>query len=185
MADPDPGLAHDVTVIVDNPEWLRPGLLPDLLQGLPSGLTWDSCIRSSVPLICRLTGWPHAVEVNFLLTDDAALQRLNKEYRNMDRPTNVLSFPSLEPQRLASLFPAEKESATIILGDVALAFETIEREALTQNKPVYHHAFHLAVHGMLHLLGFDHDKEQEALKMEVLETQVLSHLFIPDPYHER
>ena len=107
-------------------------------------------------------------EVAILLTGDAEMQALNRQWRGKDTPTNVLSFPSGEDDGH--------------LGDVVLAFETVQREAQQQDISIADHAAHLVVHGMLHLLGYDHEQEDEAVKMETLETKILSTLGIADPY---
>ncbi len=107
-------------------------------------------------------------EVAILLTGDAEMQALNRQWRGKDAPTNVLSFPSGEDEGH--------------LGDVVLAYETVELEARQQNIAIADHAAHLVVHGMLHLLGYDHEQEDEAVKMETLETKILATLGIADPY---
>jgi probable rRNA maturation factor len=113
-------------------------------------------------------------EVSIVLTDDAAQRRLNREWRGIDKPTNVLSFPQLEPfTPLAGL-----------VGDIVLARETLVREAAELDKPFDHHFTHLVVHGFLHLIGYDHVEESDALQMEGLETQILARLGVPDPYEE-
>lgn len=105
-----------------------------------------------------------------LLTDDAAVRRLNATWRGLDKPTNVLSFP----------VPANAPSGA--LGDIAIAFETTAREAEAENKPFADHLSHLAVHGFLHLIGYDHDEDAEAQEMEALERRILAALGVPDPY---
>jgi probable rRNA maturation factor len=113
-------------------------------------------------------------EVSIVLTDDAAQQQLNRQWRGIDKPTNVLSFPQLEPfTPLVGL-----------VGDIVLARETLVREAAELDKPFDHHFTHLVVHGFLHLIGYDHVEESDALQMEGLETQILASLGIPDPYEE-
>jgi probable rRNA maturation factor len=113
-------------------------------------------------------------EVSIVLTDDAAQRRLNRQWRGIDKPTNVLSFPQLEPfTPLAGL-----------VGDIVLARETLVREAAELDKPFDHHFTHLVVHGFLHLIGYDHVEESDALQMEGLETQILARLGVPDPYEE-
>jgi probable rRNA maturation factor len=107
-------------------------------------------------------------EVAILLTGDAEMQALNRQWRGKDVPTNVLSFPSGE--------------GAGHLGDVALAYETVEGEAKQRNTSIADHAAHLVVHGMLHLLGYDHEREDDAIKMERLETEILATLGIADPY---
>lgn len=121
--------------------------------------------------------WP-AVELAVTLADDAAQRRLNREYRGLDRPTNVLAFPAWEPR-----MPLP-EGAPLLLGDVVLAFETVAGEAAAQGKPLADHLRHLTVHGVLHLLGFDHHTAVEAAVMEALETAILARLGVPDPYRD-
>lgn len=110
-------------------------------------------------------------EISILLTDDARMQELNKNFRGKDQPTNVLSFP-----------PNETRTGVRFYGDVALAFETLVREAREEEKRVDAHLSHLAAHGVLHLLGFDHENEQDAERMENLEAKILAKLGFPDPY---
>jgi probable rRNA maturation factor len=107
--------------------------------------------------------------VTVLLTDDAAVRELNANFRGKDAATNVLSFPA----------PTNPENH---LGDVALAFGVCAREAAEQGKPLAHHLQHLTVHGVLHLLGYDHMRDDEAEAMEGLERAVLAGLGVPDPY---
>ena len=104
-----------------------------------------------------------------LLTDDAAVRELNREWRGKDAPTNVLSFPAAP-------------SAAPHLGDVALAYETCAREAAEQGKPLEHHLAHLVAHGVLHLLGWDHQSDAEAETMEAFERDILARMGVPDPY---
>jgi probable rRNA maturation factor len=107
--------------------------------------------------------------VTILLTDDAAVRELNARFRRKDTATNVLSFPAASnPERH--------------LGDVALAFGTCAQEAAQQGKPLAHHLQHLTVHGVFHLLGYDHIGDDAAEAMEGLERAVLAGLGIPDPY---
>jgi probable rRNA maturation factor len=117
-----------------------------------------------------------AIELTVSLADDAVQQQLNRDWRGVDRPTNVLAFPAWEPG--TPLPPG----APLLLGDVVLAFETVAREADEQGKPLADHLSHLIVHGVLHLLGYDHATETEAAAMESLETSILVQLGVPDPY---
>lgn len=119
------------------------------------------------------------VEVAILLTDDEAVRRLNRDWRGIDRPTNVLSFPSHGPNQLAQLWGM---TGPVPLGDVVLAVETLLREAAAEQRPPEHHLAHLVVHGSLHLLSFDHETDAEAEIMEALETRILAGLGVPDPY---
>lgn len=116
---------------------------------------------------------PASGEMSVVLTDDAAVQQLNRDWRKIDKPTNVLSFPASAPKGTG--LPA-------LLGDVIVAYETLKREATDENKPVVHHLAHLVVHGYLHLLGYDHQTDSEADAMEGLERQILARLRIADPY---
>lgn len=114
------------------------------------------------------------VELSLVFTDDAHVRELNARWRGKDRPTNVLSFPAF-PARPGGPLPP-------LLGDVVLAWETVSREAELEGKPLEHHITHLIVHGLLHLLGHDHEVEAEAEMMESLERASLQRLAIPDPY---
>jgi probable rRNA maturation factor len=113
-----------------------------------------------------------ASELSIVLTSDAEQRELNRDWRGIDQPTNVLSFPQIEPFGPVSG----------LLGDIVLARETLLREALDLGKSLDEHFTHLVVHGFLHILGYDHVAEDEALAMEGLETQILKTLGIPDPY---
>jgi probable rRNA maturation factor len=115
-----------------------------------------------------------ASELAIVLTDDSTIRELNRLWRGIDRPTNVLSFPT---RKTADEPPH--------LGDIVLAYETIAREAGTEHKRFAHHVAHLAVHGFLHLLGYDHQRDADANEMEQVERTVLRRLAIPDPYRAR
>lgn len=146
----------DITFHVENPVWkvkLRP-YTKTVQEILDTCLCWYDKKGD--------------FEIAVVLADDAFVQNLNKQYRGKDKPTNVLSFP-------ASLGDGE-------LGDIILAFETIEREAAEQQKTFRNHATHLLVHGFLHLLGYDHIEEKEAEIMEKLEIKILKKLGISNPY---
>jgi probable rRNA maturation factor len=116
-----------------------------------------------------------AAELSVLLCDDARIHALNREWRNIDAATNVLAFPAVA---------AEQLSAAEMLGDIVLAFETIEREARRDSKSFEDHLRHLIVHALLHLLGHDHRTGGEAEQMEAVERRVLRDLNIADPYCE-
>jgi probable rRNA maturation factor len=109
-------------------------------------------------------------DLAILLTDDAQVQALNARFRDKDAPTNVLAFPAPE--------------ASGALGDIALAFGVCTREAADQGKSLSHHLQHLAAHGVLHLLGYDHATDSEAEAMEARERAILSRLGVPDPYED-
>jgi probable rRNA maturation factor len=119
----------------------------------------------------KVTG---AAELSVVLTGDAEQRDLNREWRGIDKPTNVLSFPQIEPFGPVSG----------LIGDIILARETLVREAEEQGVSFDDHFTHLVVHGFLHLLGYDHLDDAEALVMEGLETQILATLGVADPYSD-
>jgi probable rRNA maturation factor len=112
-------------------------------------------------------------ELSLCLADDARLRALNHRWRGVDKPTNVLSFPSPSLDRLAE---------PITLGDIALAYETLAREAGELGVPLADHYRHLVAHGFLHLIGYDHGTDKEAERMEALETRIMARLGAADPY---
>lgn len=114
-------------------------------------------------------------EVSVMLTNDDAVHALNREYRGVDRPTNVLSFAALDDEDEPIVDP-------MLLGDIVVAFETTEREAAEQNKSPEEHFFHLIVHGVLHLIGYDHVEDADAEVMEALETKIMIENGMDDPY---
>ena len=113
-------------------------------------------------------------EVSVVFSDDAHVRKLNAAWRGKDNPTNVLSFPAFAVELGKKLPP--------MLGDIVLAFETVADEAAREDKPLQHHVAHLVVHGLLHLLGYDHQDDAAAEEMESLERRALARLAIPDPY---
>jgi len=129
---------------------------------------WDvSDVRISEVVNAALSGFEvEETELSVVLADDGFVQNLNRDYRDKDKPTNVLSFPQDSP----------------MLGDVVLAYETVKREAEEQDKAFEDHAAHLLVHGVLHLLGYDHENDEDAEEMEALEVEILNGLGIANPY---
>ncbi len=118
--------------------------------------------------------------ISILFTGDGEIHALNREWRERDKPTNVLSFPMLNRRELADL---AADGPPIMLGDIALAYETCAREAADKGISLEHHAAHLIIHGMLHLAGHDHvHSDEDADAMEALETTILAKLGIADPY---
>jgi probable rRNA maturation factor len=119
-------------------------------------------------------------ELAVMLTDDAGIRTLNGNWRGVDTPTNVLSFPALQPDG-----GRREDDAPRMLGDIAIAYQTMRREADDEQKPFDHHLSHLAVHGFLHLIGYDHETDDDAEAMETLEQEILAQLGIADPYADR
>lgn len=121
------------------------------------------------------------VQLSLLLADNAFIQTLNRDYRQKDKPTNVLSFP-FEALEKGTCLPG---SETVLLGDIVLAHETIEAESRSKRISFEDHLVHLVIHGFLHLLGFDHEVgEDDAVEMEEMEIKILKSLHIANPYEE-
>jgi probable rRNA maturation factor len=143
---------------------------------------WDAepaaaqTVRAAIDSAAALV--PAEGEISVLLTDDAALRDLNRTWRGLDQPTNVLSFPAAK---------SINKRGGALLGDIAVAYETLACEAAANDKLFLHHLAHLVVHGFLHLLGYDHQTDSQADAMEALERAALARLDIVDPYiaHER
>jgi probable rRNA maturation factor len=152
-----------IEITADAPQWAR--TLP----------TAETLVRQAVSAAWRAAGTGQKqTEISIVLGDDALVRRLNGEYRDQDQATNVLSFPGGD----------RTGPGPHLLGDVILAYGTIAREAGEQNKTLDGHLLHLCVHGVLHLLGHDHQKDADAAAMEALETDILAELGIDDPYSD-
>ena len=120
---------------------------------------------------------PGGYELSLLGCDDARIADLNAEYRGKPKPTNILSWPAFEgPQ------PAPEQDEPAFLGDLAIAYDTCAAEAAAAGIPLGDHVSHLVVHGVLHLLGYDHEMEDEADAMEAFETKILASMGLPNPY---
>jgi probable rRNA maturation factor len=130
----------------------------------------EAAIRNAISAAAKSTAQAQA-EIAILLTDDSAIRDINRQWRDQDKATNVLSFPAGAAGR-----------HTAHLGDIVIAYETLAREAEAENKPFANHLAHLAIHGYLHLVGYDHMTDADAARMERLETALLDQLGIPDPY---
>jgi probable rRNA maturation factor len=124
------------------------------------------------------------VSVSIKLSDNAEVHALNREWRDKDKPTNVLSFPMLDDAELDALRTGSYDAPEIMLGDIILAHETCAAEAKEKDVPIAHHATHLVIHGMLHLLGHDHIEDDEAELMEALEVKALAYMGLHNPYKD-
>jgi len=149
--------ALDIDVVVESELWNRQ-------KGV------KSAARRAVVKAADVLSTPSS-ELAIVLTDDSTIRQLNRDWRGVDAPTNVLSFPA-----------GRAGGATPFIGDIVLAYETIAGEAHAERKPFAHHIAHLAVHGFLHLLGYDHVRKKDAEEMGQLERDILRRLRIPDPY---
>ena len=171
--DPAPEIRLSVDVAIRDERWHG-------VEADPRGVL-EPAVRAAVAASGIDPGGP--AEIGVVLADDALVQDLNREYRGRDRPTNVLSFALTDGQE--TRFPAGAAGEPVMLGDVVLAFETVAREAREEAKAPRHHAVHLVVHGVLHLMGYDHGTEADARIMERMEQRILADLGIADPYMER
>jgi probable rRNA maturation factor len=138
----------------------------------------ETIVHRAIEAAAAMVDAPTAdAELAVMLTDDDGIRILNRNWRNLDKPTNVLSFPALQPETAPG-----PDDAPRMLGDIAIAYQTTRAEADAEHKLFAHHLSHLAVHGFLHLIGYDHETDAEAETMESLEREILAHLGIPDPY---
>ena len=167
--DPDPP-SFDIALVVEDDDWLN----------LPMDASGQARLAALAALRAAPDGQSLAAgrALSLVLADDRLVQRLNRDFRGRDAPTNVLSFPNLGADAPPDLPGAEPAA----LGDVVLARETLLREAAAQRKSPADHLAHLVVHGVLHLLGYDHERESDARVMERLEVEVLADLGVADPY---
>ncbi len=149
------------------------------IETLQQSPDWPSFDKDEIcEATLRAADFKKDAEVTVTFTNDAEIQILNKQHRGKDKPTNVLSFPAYDPDE------PHPPGVPVNLGDIVLAYETIEREATEQNKTFNDHVMHLIVHGVLHLLGYDHEDDDEAEEMESLEIAVLRQFGIKNPYEE-
>jgi len=148
---------------------------------------WDALILAAARAAVgrtphgELLTTPAHVEVSVRLTSDEEVHALNKQYRGKDKPTNVLSFPMVQPD-LIDTVTQNSDDGEVLLGDIVLAHGICVAEAAERGIPVAHHLSHLVVHGTLHLLGYDHGTDEEGDAMEEIERAALSQLGIADPY---
>lgn len=182
MSEEPPSSSTEIVVLVEDSAWCE--TLQEAAEVARNAARaalrqHNGTTQGSADSGARWTGPPTAAELTVVLGDDRLLRRLNREYRGQDRATNVLSFADLDaPSGAPPQMPR-------LLGDVILARETILKEARAQNKAPGEHLSHLVVHGVLHLLGFDHKTEAQAKSMEAIECAVLAGLGIADPYLAR
>lgn len=175
---PDPGdRCRSSAASSESTLWLFADVVRDAgdWQAIPEA---EKLVAAAVAAVARhpeFDGEP-AQELCVALSDDASVRKLNAAYRGKDKATNVLSFPAGERA------DTDGSSRARPLGDIVLALETVLAEAAEQEKPVADHFQHLVVHGTLHLLGFDHETEDDAAGMEGLEIEILASLGIGDPY---
>jgi probable rRNA maturation factor len=149
-------------VLIEAGAWEPAGDLQDLVDGAVA----ECAARADAEIV-------DGSEVSVVLTDDAHIRVLNARHRGIDKATNVLSFPQDDP---------DADAYGPLLGDIVIARETVEREAIDGGLPFRHHLAHMIVHGFLHLVGYDHMHDDEAEEMERLEAAILEALGIPDPY---
>jgi probable rRNA maturation factor len=161
---------------------------------LDMGVVWgksdfgQSEVEKAVDTAVRFAAIPELadpvvpVSVSIKLSDNAEVHALNQEWRDKDKPTNVLSFPMLDDEELDALIAGTYDAPEIMLGDIILAYEICVAEAQKKDIPVAHHATHLVIHGMLHLLGHDHIEDDEAELMEALEVKALASMGLHNPY---
>jgi probable rRNA maturation factor len=161
----------NVDIDIQDPSWKNKDRLQDLVTK----------VSQVVLNKLGLTKEAKTIEFSLVFTNNDAIQKLNLQYRGKDSPTNTLSFPvhDLDPKKIdKNIF----HDGFIILGDIIFAFDVIEKETKEQGKDFYNHFSHLLVHGILHLLGYDHESLEEAEVMEALEIDILSSLDIQSPY---
>ena len=135
----------------------------------------DATVRAAIAAAAALS--TSGGEVSILLTDDSAIRILNRDWRGIDKATNVLSFPA--PAILS-------KGDAGVLGDIVIAYETLARECADEGRDFLHHLTHLTVHGYLHLVGYDHQNDADATAMESLESKIMTRMQLPDPWqHDR
>ncbi len=160
----------DILIDIDDERWLE-WYTPD---------QWHNLLHKILQQVIEDSGIQTKVEVSVLLTNNDEIHALNLEYRGKNKPTNVLSFPNLSEDELRNL--PKNPPYPIMLGDLALAFETLLEESNLEKKPFLDHFNHLIVHGMLHLLGYDHESDDDAMCMQEKEIIILKSLNVNNPY---
>ena len=163
---PDPSLSLDFQIALAG--WQR---IPHLRAKLKKAA---QAVHTHIPAKFRFNA-----RATVLLSGNAKIRQLNHDFRGMDKPTNVLSFPQFDPKDLPK---AGKNEEIVEIGDIALALQVTTKEAKLDNKPLINHVTHLVIHGLLHLYGYDHGDDHEAEAMEKLEIKIMKALELPNPY---
>jgi len=174
MNDPDPGQSTTIAAVAGAPGDGVTVLFHADIAGDAAMQTLAGGARAAARAALHVANEARA-ELTVVITDDSEMQALNSRFRGIDEPTNVLSFP--EPQHAV-------QAETLFLGDVIVSHDTLAREADAQGKSFVAHTAHLVAHGVLHLLGYMHDDDEAAARMEALEVRALAQLGFPDPYNE-
>lgn len=176
----DLGFEYDVAVSIDDESWQS---IDFDLEKVAERIAFVT-LHEVVPTFdLDLEDFSTTVEISFRFSSDDEIQQLNRDYRQKDKPTNVLSFPDTFLGQ-EELLQAARFSEPLTLGDIVMARETIFREAEEQKKTAESHLSHMLVHGILHLLGYDHISDEEAEEMEQIEIDILSKLGIDNPYKD-
>lgn len=163
--------AIEIDIRIESAAWH--GAVPSLEHSV------DAAVRAALEFV-DLSG--PLFELSILLTDDSAIAVLNQEWRGKAGPTNVLSFPCDSPPPVAAENGATDEGMPVLLGDIVIAFETVMTAADAAGISTVNHLQHLVVHGVLHLLGYDHEIDKDAELMERCEIEILGTLGVSDPY---
>lgn len=165
-------LSHDIDILIEDERW--------------QAIDLPALAARAITCVLDDQGLSSAIELSVLACDDVRIAALNADFRDKPTPTNVLSWPEadLGPDidGDAPHAPAPDPSGAISLGDIAIAYDTCAREAAAQNKPFVDHVTHLIIHGVLHLLGYDHIRVLDATRMEALEVKLLGIMGVSDPY---
>lgn len=144
---------------------------------------WESLFQEIANHVLKDRHWSQDTEITFVLTNNEHIQELNRDYREKDKPTNVLSFPNMSIDDLEHLSEMPEEYL-VHLGDVVISFDKLVEESEKYHKSFEHHLIHLTIHGILHLLGYDHIHEQDATIMQSLEINLLKKYNIQNPYED-
>ena len=170
--EPEPRAINGI-IIAESEDWAGARFDVEGVAESVSQLFYDNCITNQLP--------DKGFEYSLLLTNDENIQQLNKDFRDKDAPTNVLSFPQYELSE-GDLAPLSGEEGVVMLGDVALSWQTFDAECEQQGKDPENHFSHLLLHSLLHLIGYDHQNDRDAKRMMDLEINLLAKININNPY---